>query len=592
MKSYIRKTYAITLLLVCCFLSSGIAQVNGEENEESKRIEIIEGRNFSKDEVKYPGAAVFSKDSRGQVQFRHQGVDLWCDVAVLYQKNNTVRAFGNVRFNQGDTIRMNSQYLEYDGNTKFANARDNVVLTNLKTTLTTDTLYFDRNVQEAYYNSFGTVRDSANVLTSNKGRYFLERKKYQFLSDVKITNPEYILNSAQLDYYTTTQHAYMYGPSTITGKEYIVYCERGFYDTNDENGYFVKNSRIDYNNRIIKGDSLYFNKLEDFASATNNIKVIDTINNGLVRGHYAEVYKLKDSVFITKRAVAVNLLEKDSVYIRADTLMVTGKPENRIIRGFRDVRIFKSDLRGKCDSIHVNQKTGLTQLIGKPLGANPDNLRLADRRLLNPILWSGESQMTGDSIHLKSNVETEKLDSLIILNNTLLMQKDTLSDDGYNQVIGKNLYGQFIDNELKVADVIKNTEVIYYMYNDNNELIGINKSICSKINMTFDNSQIEDITFFVKPDGTIFPEKDLPPNARKLKGVVWRGDEIIRTKEDIFTEADNNIKLVKIRGVDNPIDIDAEEYEKSNEEEETPNKSKKPANNKAVLNTTQKRKSQ
>ncbi len=584
------QSFLILFLIFFSFAAFGQKNAINNEEKEKKNIEIVHGGNFDKDEVKYPGKSIFSRDRR-QVQFQHQGVDLWCDLAVLDQKENIVEAYGNVRFNQGDTIQMNSEFLKYDGNIKFAYAQDKVRLTNVKTTLTTDTLYFDRNIQEAYYNSFGTVRDSANVLTSNKGRYFLEQKKYRFLSDVKITNPEYVLNSAQLDYYTSTQHAYMYGPSTITGKEYVVYCERGFYDTNNENGYFVKNSRIDYNNRIINGDSLYFNKLNDFASATNNIKITDTVNNGVVRGHYAEVYKLKDSVFITKRAVAISLLEKDSLYIHGDTLMVTGPAEDRIIRGFRNVKIFKTDLRGKCDSIHVNQKTGLIQLIGKPIPIG-SNVRLSERRLLNPILWSGENQMTGDSIHLINNIETEKLDSLKILNNTLVMQKDTLSDGGFNQVVGINLYGKFIENELKIADVVKNTEVIYYMYNDSNEFIGINKSVCSAINMVFNNSKIEDITFFTNPDGTIYPEEELPVNARKLRGVIWRGNEIIKTKDDIFDEDDNTIELVKIRGVDNPIDIDAEEFEKQKKEEEEKNPIDPTPylNKKAIINTDKSKK--
>ncbi len=110
------------------------------------------------------------------------------------------------------------------------------------------------------------------------------------------------MDSEQLDYYETSKNAYLYGPSTITGKTYKIYCERGFYDTKVESGYFIKNTRIDYNNRIIKGDSVYFNKAREFASATNNITVTDTVNNGVIKAHYAEVFKAKDSVFATKRS--------------------------------------------------------------------------------------------------------------------------------------------------------------------------------------------------------------------------------------------------------------------------------------------------
>jgi hypothetical protein len=174
--------------------------------------------------------------------------------------------------------------------------------------------------------------------------------------------------------------------------------------------------------------------------------------------------------------------------------------------------------------------------------------------------------MTGDSIHLKSNLETEKLDSLKVLDNAFVISLDSVSMEGYNQAKGKDLFGKFIENELKLIDLIKNTEVIYYMYNDDDELIGIDKTICSSIRIVMENNDIEDLTFFTDPDGDIFPEKDLPKNSRILKGFVWRGDERILTKDDIFDEDDNNIELVVIRGIDNPIDIDAEEEERSQNE--------------------------
>lgn len=543
------KTYGFILFLLCTLVN---VPLQAQEQEE-KKINIVHGGNYTRNETKYPGASIFTKDNR-QVQIEHQGVDLWCDVAVYYQKENRIRALGNVFFKQGDSITMNSGYIEYNGNTKLAYSRDKVRLKNAGMTLTTDTLYFDRNLQEAYYNSFGTIRDSVNTLTSNKGRYYLIPKKYQFLSDVNIRHPEYTLNSAQLDYYTTSKHAYMYGPSTITGKDYKVYCERGFYNTTGEKGYFVKRSRIDYNNRIIYGDSLYFEKNTHFASATNRIKVIDTINKSVVKGHYAEVYKEKDSVFITKRAVFINLIEQDSMYVHGDTLMVTGKPDARIIRAFRNARFYKTDLSGKCDSIHADQKTGLTQLIKRP------------------ILWSGEQQMTGDSIHLRSNPKTESLDSLIITNNAFIVENDTLSD-GFNQVKGKSLYGLFKDNKLHTVDIVKNGEVIYYLYNDKQELVGIDKSVCGSMQIRVSNNEIEDITFFSDVDGDVFPDKDLPKNARKLSGFAWYGDEMIRSKADIFDEDDNNIKLVKIRGIDDTLSIEAEEAEY--QKEDPPAKEKK-----------------
>lgn len=543
------------LILLLTFLSTGLTAQT--DTTAVKQINIVYGANFTKDEAQYPGASIFSKDER-QVQFEHQGADLWCDIAIFYQKENKLRAIGNIRLQQGDSIQMSSGKINYDGNLKLAKAWESVVLRNADMTLRTDTLYFDRATQESYYNTGGTIVDSANTLTSEIGRYFMVPKKYQFLDSVFIRNPDYTLESSRLDYYTTSRNAYMYGPSTITGETYKLYCERGFYDTKVESGYGIKNTRIDYNNRIIEGDSVYFDKASQFASATNNIKVTDTINKGVIRAHYAEVYKAQDSVFATKRAVSVSLVQQDSLYMHGDTLMITGKPDERILRAFRNAKFYKTDLSGKCDSIHFEQKTGITQLIR------------------DPVLWNVENQMTGDSIHLISNLETEKLDSLKVINNAFVISQDTIGMTGFNQAKGKDLFGKFIDNELKIVDLVKNTELIYYMYNDEEELIGINKTICSAIRMTMAENDIEDITFFTNPDGDIFPESELPENSRKLKGFVWRGDERIRKMEDIFDEDDNNVTLVKIRGIDNPIDIDAEEAERTENAGDPVNKTTDP----------------
>ncbi|MGB5437787.1 MAG: OstA-like protein [Maribacter sp.] len=531
--------------------------------EEVKQINIVYGANFTKDETQYPGASIFSKDER-QIQFEHEGADLFCDIAIYYQKENKLKAIGNIRLQQGDSIQMTSGKINYDGNVNMAKAWENVVLTsNSKMTLTTDTLRFNRTEQQAYYQDFGTVVDSVNTLTSEVGRYFLENKKLQFLDSVHLKNPDYILDSEQLDYYETSKNAYLYGPSTITGKTYKIYCERGFYDTKVETGYFIKNTRIDYNNRIINGDSVYFNKVREFASATNNIKVIDTVNNGVIKAHYAEVFKAKDSVFATKRAVSISLMEQDSLYMHGDTLMVTGKPDHRVLRAFRNAKFFKTDLSGKCDSIHADQKTGITQLI------------------TNPILWNGPNQMTGDSIHLKSDLKTEKMDSLKVLNNAFIISLDSVSMEGYNQAKGIDLFGKFKDNQLKIIDLIKNTEVIYYMYNDDDELIGIDKTICSAIRITMANNDIEDLTFFTNPDGDIFPETELPENSRKLKGFIWRGDERLLTKDAIFDDDDNNLVLPVIQGISNPIDIDAEEEQRSSNENDPVNNIKR-TNDKAT----------
>ena len=501
------KNYCILILICFSFVCPSLVFAQTPQQI------VIENSDFlDKDENIIPGAVVLS----GNVRINHDGAIITCNKAYHYKKENYVKAFGNVQIVQGDTLYLNSTYAEYNGNIKQAFATGNPVMRSPEMTLTTDTINFDRNKQEAYYRSFGTIVNKDNTLKSKSGKYYVNQKKFKFLTAVELTNPKYVIKSNHLDYYSNSGHSYLFGPSTITGKDNFIYTEKGFYNSKKNTGHFLRKSYIKYKDRVITGDSLYYDRRIEFASATNNVKITDSINKGVVKGHYAELYKQKDSMFVTKHAQAINLVEKDSVYIHGKVLMITGKPDNRIIRAFNNARFFKTDLSGKCDSIHSSTKTALTKLIGKP------------------VIWNGENQMTGDVIHLIGDRKTEKLDSLKVLKNAFIASKDTLGK-GYNQVKGLNLYGKFKDNKLYEVDVIKNTEVIYYAY-DKLEFVGIEKKISSRINMQFEDNKVRTMTSFKDIESITYPDKDFSENARELRGFNWRGDEFIKSKDDIFPE--------------------------------------------------------
>lgn len=522
--------------------------------EETKIIEIIQAGGSTQDQQKFPGANILVKKDNIRVHLFHDGALIKSNISYFYPKLNFFKANGNIIFTQGDTLKMTCDYLEYDGTKKLAKAWGSVLLNRGDVELKTDTLYLDRENSEAYYNTFGTILDEQTKLTSNRGIYFMNFKKYRFISNVKIDDPEYKLKSQQLDYFTESKMAFFHGKTSIIGKDYNIYCEIGSYNTKLQKGNFQKNAIILYNNKEIKGDSLYFDNEIDYAAATNNISIIDTLNKSVINGHYGEIFKARDSAIITQRALAVNIVDQDSLYIHADTLVATGPSEKRILRGYYDVRIFKSDLRGKSDSIHLNQKTGLIQMLKLPLTRKENQIfSESQKNARNPILWFGKSQMSGDKIFLTSDINTQKLDSLKIIGNSWIIEKDSLSETGFNQIKGVLLDGLFKNGELSEIEITKNTEVIYYMYSDeDNELIGIDKTTCSRLMMITEDNQIKDITFFVSPDGELLPEKDLPINERKLKGFIWRDDERPKNISDLFSDEDKLFELRVIEKVQIP----------------------------------------
>ena len=476
--------------------------------QQKKKIKVIHADITYQDKGN-PDAMI----SIGNVYVEIDGATIRCKQVELYSKQNYMKAMGDVVMNQGDTVMQTSKFADFDGNKNLARSWGNVVLTDPTMTLTTEKLYFDREKQHLFYNENGQIKDSLNVLVSKTGNYFLTTKKFQAKDDVVVTNPDHVIESNHLDYYTESGKAFLFGPSTITSAESVVYTEKGFSDTKNSISYLTKNSWIQYSDRLIEGDSLYHNGNTNFSSATGNIKLTDTINDSVLKGGYAEVFKDKDSAFVVDRAVAISLIEKDSMYIHGDRILITGKVDDRIIRAYSHVKFYKLDLRGKCDSLVSIEKTGVTKMFRKP------------------ILWSQGNQITGDVIHFLSDSISQRLDSLKVLGSAFMIQKDSA---GYNQTKGRDLYGKFIDNDLQIVDVIGNGEVLHYVRNEEQELIGITKILCSNIQVELENSAIQTISFLVKPDGKTYPEDEIHVNDRKLKGFVWREAEMPIDKDDIF----------------------------------------------------------
>ena len=516
--------------------------------QEPKIIEIRKAGGSSQDQDAFPGANILFKNSETRVLLFHEGALIESDLAYFYSKDNYFKAVGDVVFTQGDSLKMTCKTIEYDGKTQIAVADGDVFLIRPDMSLKTEKLNLDRISNEAFYNTKGVIIDSASTLTSNRGRYFMNQKKYRFTSNVVIDNPEYQVNSDQLDYYTELNQAYLYGNSKIEGEAYTIECERGFYDLDREKGVFKKNATLYYDNKIIRGDSLYFESEKDYAAATKNVSIVDSLNNSIITGHYGEIFKAQDSAIITRHALAINIIDQDSLFIHADTLVATGPEERRILRAYYDVRILKSDLRGRSDSLYLDESIGLTKLLNKPLTKQQEQIFTeADRNKNNPVLWFDKSQMSGNEILLISDTQTNKLDSLKINGNVFIIEKDTLSAQGYNQIKGGVLNGAFEEGKLDNIVITKNTEMVYYLYNDEDlQLIGIDKTTCSALKMKFLDGEINDITFLVAPTGNVYPEEELPENDRTLKGFVWRQEERPETLNDLFDKNDKEENFPEI----------------------------------------------
>ena len=271
-------------------------------SQEKKIIQIIEAGSFDKNELDLPGANILKKNNDIRVHLLHDGMDIWSNYALFYKKNNSFKARGDVVVKQGDSIELYSEKLEYDGNSRKIIAEKNVIFKNNNTTLKTQILYHDRDLKEIYFEKGGVIKDSTNTIKSTEGKYFLENSKYEFNKRVNVYNDDSDIKSIKLDYYSDSEKVFFYGPTVITGQDYRIFSENGFYNTKKKKGFFNTKAKIEYSNRILKGDSLKFDDLKKYASGKNNVTIIDTINKTIIKGDFAEIFKKLDSAMITKNS--------------------------------------------------------------------------------------------------------------------------------------------------------------------------------------------------------------------------------------------------------------------------------------------------
>lgn len=534
------------LLIIFAFINNSFAQ-------SVKKIQIVNSNSIDYDE-KNLGKDI--KRLKGNVEFKHDNALMLCDSAYFNTKINTVKAFSKIHFNQGDSINLYGDLFFYDGNTKIAKVRKNVRLENNSAVLLTDSLNFDRNTNIGYYFNNGVIKDSNNVLTSNSGYYYSDTKDFFAIDSVKLVNKRYTMDSDTLKYNTESKISTFHGPTTIVSDTNLIYCENGWYNTVTNISQYNKNSYLKSKNTKLSGDSLYYDRNLGIGKAFNNVELIDTSEKIMLTGNYGKYREHPESSFITDSATFIQFNTSDSLYLHGDTLkyiLVTNKikldsiindtinktkdtifytkiDSFKLLRAYNKVKLFKSDLQAKCDSLVYSFKDSSIELY------------------TNPIIWSDKNQLTADFIKLYT-VKNKPYKINLENNAFIISNEDTIR---YNQIKGRNMIGYFKNDSLYKVDVVGNGESIYFPKDDsdtsNVELIGVNKVESSNMIIFLANNRPNKIIFKTMPKGVLNPINYLKADQLILKNFIWLDN--IRPKQisDIFiwdNVVKNNTTIIK-----------------------------------------------
>jgi lipopolysaccharide export system protein LptA len=474
----------------------------------------------------------------GQVHLKEKNTHFYADSTVINDHARIIEAFGNVHINDNDSVHTYSQYLLYNLNTKIATLKKKVRLTDAKTNLYTEELEYDVNQKIGIYRNGGRVVNGTSVLTSEEGTYFADLKDVYFKKNVVLKDPKYDLKSDSLLYNTTTEIATFISETFIVDSaKRSIKTREGYYDLKNRKAFFGKRPIITDGavkiiaNEVETNDNTGINKLR------GNAVFIDTAQGLSVLANYIESNRDQGWFRATQHPLMIIKQETDSIYVTADTLY-SGKlstlfadsivkkdtiksrtvidtkndSTDRYFQAYRHVRIFSDSLQAESDSLFYSGKDSIFKLF------------------IDPIVWASGSQVTGDTIYLYT--KNKKADQLYVFENGLAVNQT--GDGMFNQIRGNRLFGYFIEGAIDYMRAKGNAESVYYVRDNDERLVGINKATADIIDMRFRSKELNRVVFISEVKGTMFPVSQMPEEEKTLRDFQWHEKVRPKTKYELF----------------------------------------------------------
>jgi lipopolysaccharide export system protein LptA len=288
----------------------------------------------------------------------------------------------------------------------------------------------------------------------------------------------------------------------------------GFYDMSSGKAEFGKRPVIRDGKTRITGESIRFDDKSGTSEATGSVIIIDSAQGTTLQAGRVVRDNKKKTVLSTEHPVLIVEQDKDSVYITADTLFSGPLPPQadsvvpktnesdstlRFFQAYKHVRIFTDSLQAVCDSLYYSYQDS------------------AFRLYQSPVIWSQGSQITGDTVILRTkNKKAEKLD---VFENSLLVQK--LDPEVYNQVKSIRMAAFLTKGSMDSLQAKGYAECIYFIQDDDSAYTGINETQADRMDIYFERGELDRVVFRSDVSGTVWPLREKNPTTMRLPGFQW-----------------------------------------------------------------------
>ena len=460
----------------------------------------------------------------GNVQFRKGDMFMFCDSAHFYEASSSLNAFGNVRMEQGDTLFVYADELDYNGADELATFYGDdinpVRLINKDVELETYTFYYDIASNIGYYDNEGKITDAENQLTSGYGQYSPDTKDAEFREHVVLNDIEekdFRMTTETLLYNTGTHIARIVSPTTIVTDSATVYSSNGIYNT--DMGFselFDRSLIVTEGGSTLTGDTIYYDQKAGFGEAFGNMVLTDSVRQTMLEGNYGCYFEKQDSAFATNRARILEYSKGDTLYMHGDTIRsyVLHDDSTHVMTAYPRVRFWRVDIQGLCDSLSFMER---------------DSTLYMHR---HPIVWNEARQIFGNVIYVHFNDSTVDWAKLPEFGFTA----EHVGEEFYNQLSGKEMLATFVDGNMRRLDVSGNVVVVMLPEESDSTINKIVNSESSFLTADFSAGpmQVERIKMWPEVTGTATPLYLAKKSIFYLSNFQWYEALRPKDKDDIF----------------------------------------------------------
>ena len=373
--------------------------------------------------------------------------------------------------------------------------------------------YYLINEQEAlFYNSAQFESDS--TLGSADSIYFFGNEgRYIMIGNAYLDQGTQTATAQKIIYEEKEGLLYLYGSAEVVGDDVNATGDSLIYNTDTRSVRSRGRSRVERTDFTLQSDFMDYNDDTQQGVASGNVIWEDS--SGMKRiltdsleyssdGQTARALSLHQRPLLewsneegdTLKLISDTLLTYRTIVSRRDTTGLLVSDTTQDFSAYHQVAIIREDFHGRADSLAYKESDSLIVLYG------------------NPILWMDTTQLSGDTIFISIR-EGEIRDVLIKGNGFIITSPDSIF---FNQIKGRTITAWFEDGDLYKTDVEGNAESIYFPLDEAGAYIAMNKIICSRIEMTFENSAVTGVSFLEKPTGDLISMKEVNAENSILKG--------------------------------------------------------------------------